>query len=197
MKSYEDILKEKSLDELLQEAQVLQQKPLEVIVSDQAKDNSLISEVVDEVTVYSENKADHGLGVKDSAVTIGRMGYNATKGIFNVALGFGKFFGYCFTLPSSIRRVVEKDKKGISLNKLEKAVLGQDEMGWFPLLNFVGGLAGLSVSILEILEGEKISNDLSYPAFAYFTTNALSGLYEWFRYEKNKLKNEGKIENGK
>jgi len=201
MESYEDILKAKSLDELLQEARVSQRNPLDVMVSEHAKDNCLVSEVVNErakeVIVYSENKADYSLDVKDSAVAVGRMGYKTAKGIFYGALGFGKFLGYCYTIPSSVRRATEKNKKGISLNKLEKAVLGEDDTGWFSILNTFGVSAGLVVSLGEILDGDKISNALSYPFLAYFTTNALSGLYEWFKYERNKLKNKGEIENGK
>jgi len=201
MKSYDNILKEKSLDELLQESRLLQQKSPEIIASEQAKDNSLVSGVVNErakeVIVYSGNGGDYGLDVKTSATAVGRMGYKAAKGIFDGTIGFGKFLGYCFTLPSSIKRLTEKEEKGISLNELEKAVLGNDDMGWFPMLNLFGGVAGSFVSIIEIFGGDKVPNSLSYPAFAYFTTNALSGLYEWFRYEKNKLKNKREIENGK
>lgn len=192
MESLEEYVNGRSLDELLKGAEVMQRNILDTKVLDQAKDNNSVSEI-------SENKIDYSIGVKDSLVAIGRMGYNATKWIFDGTLVFGRFIGYCYTLPSSVRRLIEKKKKGVSLNELEKSVLSEDasETGWFGLLNLSGALTGSFISIVEISKGENMPNFLSYPALAYFATNTLSGLYEWFRYEKNKLKNEGRRENGK
>lgn len=192
MESLEEYINGRSLDELLKGAEVMQRNILDIKVLDQAKDNNSVSEI-------SENKIGYSINAKDSLITIGRMGHNTAKVLFDGVLGLGRFIGYCYTLPSSVRRLIEKKKKGVSLNELEKSVLSEDasETGWFGLLNLFGALTGSFISIVEISKGEDMPNFLSYPALAYFATNTLSGLYEWYRHEKNKLKNEGRRENGK
>ncbi len=95
----------------------------------------------------------------------------------NFTAGLTKFWLVPFYVPTAVRKGIEEEKN-------------------LPLYLFVwkdlakeGGPAFLLGAITQtpIIIGLCASTSSGWPLLLYPITNGLSGLYEWYRYEKNKL----------
>ena len=199
---YEDLLKEKSLDELLQESQVLQQKPLEVVVSDEAKVHSLVSESVNErikeAVVCFDNKE---ISYETIKAMKGKMMYGAKCTAEYVGGLFHGFFETCFIASTMARRANEDSTSDDNIeypNPFPKSSKSYN-VGYFcgVILPFVPSV--LTLGVLPIIGYYQLISrqpEIGWSLLeTQITSNALSGLYEWFRYEKKKLKRKKK--NGK
>ncbi len=177
MKYYEDLLKEKSLDELLQESQsqMLQQKPLEIMVSNEIRDQGL-----EVMTKTSEGDKSY-----EAMRVIGGKSVEYLGGFVH------GFFEGCFGIPTLVRR---RNQEGNE--ESESHEIGYLFGSGLPILPTI-----FSIGFVPIFGYYKLIAE--YPTVGWgllgtqITTNALSGLYEWFRYEKNKLKQKGEIKDGK
>lgn len=189
MEIYEELLKAKSLDELLQESKGLNEKKnLDIIASDNYKPSTLPSALesqivkkrIEESVIYSGTEV--ALQVMGRKIVYGAG--SAVKGTVRGAIGAPKLsygllrgaFEGGFFVPYALRKI------GGIVNNNE---LGSYHVGY--MISFMTSVIATPLSFCELILEHNLFTGLSLLG-TQVATNALSGLYEWYRYEKNKLK---------